>query len=179
MTRLVLACLLAAPAAAAAQRPSAAHQAELKKLDFLVGKWAGPASVTAGPQGKTAMTQTEVVESRLGGTVLLIEGTGRGKPPGKAEEGVVFNALAVISYDADAGTFKIRAHRMEGTSVEADLTVAGKGFKWGFKDPKRNVEVRYVMTLTDKGEWRETGEFSLDGATWRPFFEMTLTRVKE
>jgi hypothetical protein len=35
------------------------------------------------------------------------------------------------------------------------------------------------MTLTEKGEWHEVGEYSLDGKAWTKFIEMTLTRVKE
>ena len=124
------------------------------------------------------MIQTEAVDYRLGGTILIVEGTGRGKLPGKDEEAILFNAFAVISYDAAAKKHKIKAYRMEGTSVEANLTLTEKGFNWGFK-PQGSVEVRYVMTITDKGEWRETGEYSPDGKTWTKFFEMTLAKVKE
>lgn len=177
MNRLALAVLIVVPAVAPAQQPSEQHKAELKKLDFLIGKWKGPADVTLGREGKQTLTQTEDVEYRLGGTILIVEGTGRGKRPMKDEEGVLFNALAVISYDAAAKKHKIKAYRMEGTSVEAELTLTEKGFKWGFKPPQG--EVRYTMTITDKGEWNEVGEFSQDGKTWTKFFDMTLAKVKE
>jgi hypothetical protein len=35
------------------------------------------------------------------------------------------------------------------------------------------------MTITDKGEWNEVGEYTLDGKTWTKFFDMTLAKVKE
>ena len=175
---LLVPVLLAAAVAAHAQAPSAVHQAELKKLDFLKGKWKGKATIVD-RSGKSELTQTEDVEYRLGGTVLLVEGKGTGAAPGKGDDALLFNALAVISYDANAKKFKIRAHRMEGTSVDADLVLTEKGFNWGFKQPGRGVEVRYVMTITDKGEWNETGEYSLDGKTWTKFIDMTLSRVKE
>src|SRR5262249_3795649 len=161
MNRLALAALLLAPALAPAQPSGEAHKAEMKKLDFLAGKWRGPATATT-KDGKREMTQTEVVEYRLDGAILVIEGTGRGNLPGKDEEGVLFNAFAVVSYDAEAKKYKIKAYRMEGTSVETDLTLTDKGFKWGLK-PQPGVEVRYDMTVNDKGEWHETGEFSADG----------------
>jgi len=178
MNRFALAVLLLFPAFAPAQQPSEAHKAEMKKLDFLAGKWKGPATATT-REGKQDLTQTEVIEYRLGGTILTVEGTGRGKLAGKTEEAVIFNAFAVISYDADAKKHRIKAYRMEGTAVEADLTVTEKGFKWGFKPPQGGVEVRYVMTINDKSEWYQTGEYTLDGKAWTKFFEMTLTRVKE
>jgi hypothetical protein len=175
---LLVPVLLAAAVAAQAQAPSPVHQAELKKLDFLKGKWKGKASIT-GREGTQVLTQTEDVEYRLGGTVLLVEGRGTGAAPGKGDDALLFNAFAVISYDATAKKFRIRAHRMEGTAVDADLVLTEKGFNWGFKPPGGKVEVRYVMAITDRGEWNETGEYSLDGKKWTKFIDMTLTRVKE
>jgi hypothetical protein len=182
MTRAALPVVFLLAAPVAAQPPDGAASREaLKKLDFLVGKWSGDAAVTTGPKGKLTVKQTEAVEYRLGGTVLLVEGKGTGKRPGQDKEGVLFNALAIISYDAGTGKYAIKAYRAEGLSVDATLTLpaSGKGFAWGFKEPRSGTEVRYVMTLTDKGEWREVGEFSRDGKTWTKFIEMTLTRVKE
>lgn len=182
MTRVALPVVfLLAAVPAAAQPPGAANREALKKLDFLAGKWKGDATVTLGPMGKQAVSQTEDVQYRLGGTVLLIEGKGTGKLPGKDKEGVVFNALAVVSHDAQSGKYSIKAYRAEGQSVEATLTLSdsGKGFVWGFKEPTRGTEVRYTMTLTDKDQWHEVGEYTLDGKAWTKFIEMTLTRVKE
>lgn len=179
MTRLALPALfLLAAVPAAAQPPGAANREALKKLDHLVGKWTGDATITRG-KDKQSLKQTEDVEYRLGGAVLLVEGKGTGKLPGKDEEGLVFNALAVISYDAETKKYAIRAYRSEGQSVDAILTLIDKGFVWGFQDAQRRVQVRYTMTLTAKGEWHEVGEFSPDGKAWTKFIEMTLTRVKE
>ena len=179
MTAVALSALLAAAAPLAAQPPAPAHRAAMKKLDYLAGKWAGEASIVTGVDNKETIKQTEDVEYRLGGTVLLVEGKGTGKLPGQGAEGVVFNALAVISYDARAKGYKIKAYRAEGQAVDADLTLTDAGFVWGFKEPQRGTQVRYTMKRTDKGEWNEVGEFSPDGKVWHKFMEMTLTRVKE
>jgi hypothetical protein len=182
MSRVVVpAVFLLAAVPAAAQPPGdgAAHREAMKKLDFLVGRWEGEASITLGPTGKQTIKQTEEVEYRLGGTVMLIEGKGTGKLPGKGEEGLVFNALAVVSYDAGEKRYMIKAYRAEGQAVDAILTLIDKGFVWGFLEPKQRGQVRYTMNLTEKGEWHEVGEYSSDGKEWTKFFEMTLTRVKE
>ncbi len=151
----------------------------MKKLDYLAGKWKGDATVIRGPKDTRIVKQTENVQIKLDGTVLLVEGVGRGKLPGKDEEGIVFQALGVMSYDTEAKKYKLKAYRNEGQSVDADMTVTEKGFIWGFKEPKSGVEIRYTMTLTPKDEWHEIGEYSLDGKTWTKSIEMTLTRVKE
>jgi hypothetical protein len=179
MKRLALVAVLLLVSPLAAQQPSAAHQEAMKKLDYLVGKWKGDATFSTGPKDTKTVTQTEDVQFKLDGVVLQVEGIGRGKVPGKDKEEILFHALGVMSYDAQAKKYKIKAYRMEGTSVDADATLTDKGFIWGFKEPQRGVEVKYTMTLTPKGEWHEVGEYTLDGKTWTKFIEMTLTRVKE
>lgn len=180
----VLLALAAAPGAALARPPEAgaANREALKRFEFLAGKWQGKASVSTGPGAPVPVTQTEEVRFKLNGTVLLIEGTGVGRLPGSDKDGVVFNALAVLSYNAASKEYKIRAHRMEGTSVDASVKPhdTGRGFDWGFEVPGQKVEIKYTMTLTPDGKWHEVGRVSRDaGKTWLPFFEMTLTRVKE
>ena len=133
-----------------------ANREAMKKFDYLVGKWKGDATMTLGPDRKQTAKQTEDVQYRLGGTILVIEGVGRGKLPGKDEEGVMFNAFAVISYDAQKKEYGVRAYRAEGVSVD------------GYVKP------------ADKGEWHEVGEMSMDGSkTWRKFFEMTVAKEKQ
>lgn len=164
--------------APAADPPGAAHREALKKLDFLVGKWAGEATVQAGPGKSIKVKQTEDVRFKLGGAVLLIEGTGVGKHSDAEAEGVVFNALAMICYDADAKKYRMRAVRMEGPSVDSDLTVSDTGFVWEFTPPRSKVQVRYTGTVKSD-TWVEVGEVSLDGKSWNKVFEMNLKRVKE
>ncbi len=176
MNRLALIALLFTGATAAAQQPGAANREAMKKLDYLVGKWKGDATATYGKDTKQ-LVQNEDVQLKLGGVVMAVEGIGRAKQPG--DDAILFHAYAVMSYDAQAKKYKVKAYRAEGQSVDADLNLTEKGFIWGFKQPERGVEVRYTMTLTPKGEWHEIGEFTRDGKAWTKFIEMNLTRVKE
>lgn len=178
LTSIAVLALLTGAGSVAAQPPGAANRDAMKKLDFLAGKWKGDAVLSRGKE-QTKLTQTEDVAFRLDGVVMIVEGVGRGKVPGKDEDGIVFHALAVMSYDAQGKKYKVKAYRAEGQSVDADLVLGEKGFVWGFKEPARGTEVRYTMRLTDKGEWHEVGEYTLDGKSWTKFIEMTLTRVKE
>ncbi len=60
-----------------------AQRTAMKKLTFLVGAWSGEATVLRAPGQFTAMAQTESVQFKLDGLVLLIEGVGRAKADGK------------------------------------------------------------------------------------------------
>lgn len=177
---LALAAALLASPVLAADPPGQANRDALKKLDYLAGKWKGEATMQLGPNRKEVVKQTEDVEFRLGGTILVIEGVGKGKLPGQEKEGVVFNAYAVVSYDAAKKEYAMRAYRAEGVSVDASMKPGDKGFEWGFTLAEQKTDIRYKMTLTDKGEWHEVGDMSRDGGkTWNKFFEMTLTKTKE
>jgi hypothetical protein len=162
---------------ASAQPPTGEENREaMKKLAYLVGQWKGPAEMSFGPNRKESVSQTEDVEYRLGGTILVIEGTGRGTLPGTDKEGIVFNAYAVVSYDVATKQYRMKAYRKEGTSVDADVTVADRGFVWGFKDPQRGTRIRYTMTWEKDGTWKEIGEYTTDDKTYQKFFEMNLKK---
>lgn len=169
--------LLALPVSLSAQRPAPAQIEEMKRLQFLVGQWQGTGwnEFVPGQRG-TAMV-TETVQSKLDGTVLLLEGLGKAKIGGKGEEVVVHNALGVLSYDPQAKQYRLRSYLSDGRSVDAAAKFVGDAFEWGFEIPRMGT-IRYNIKLTDKGEWFETGEMSQDGKTWRKIHEMTLRRVK-
>jgi hypothetical protein len=151
MIRVALALLIAVSAFAQSPRPDKAAQLEaMKKLSFLVGKWEGEATARMGPGEPIKLRQTEDVQYKLDGLVLIVEGTGR-----NLEGAKVFSALATISYDDAAKSYRIRAHN-DGRFVDAPLEVSEKGFKWTVQSGPAKVE--YTMNLTEKGEWHEFGD---------------------
>lgn len=159
--RLVLVFLLAAVAAFAQARPDKAAQIEaMKKLDFLVGKWEGEATVRMGPGEPLKLKQSEHVEYRLDGLVLLVEGTGRNPDSGAK----MFNALAAISFDDNSKTYRIRAYN-DGRYIDAPLEVTEKGFQWAIQAGPAKVE--YTMKLNEKGEWHEVGDATVGERTFR------------
>jgi uncharacterized protein DUF1579 len=152
------------------QAPNLPAQREaMKKLGFLAGKWSGDATTSRGPGETVKVKQTEEVQFKLGGLVLLIEGTGRN--PDTAE--VMFNALATISYDETAKVYRFRAHN-DGRYLDTELQVPENGFEWGYKAGA--ADVRFVMRLNDKGEWVETGDVKLGDNPPRRTFQMTLRK---
>jgi hypothetical protein len=169
--------LLVLPASLLAQSPASAHLQEMKKLDFLIGEWAGEGWTEFVPGQRRTSPITEKVQPKLGGTILLVEGLGKNKVPGKQEEVVTHNALGVIAYDASAKLYRVRSYLADGRSTDAEAGFVEGGFQWAFKGPQ-GMSIRYTVKLTEKGEWFEIGEMSRDGQSWRQFHEMTLQRVK-
>lgn len=170
--RYACSVLLATALSAFAQphQPNLDAQREaMKKLDFLVGKWSGDASVTMGPGAPVKVRQSEDVQFKLDGLLLLIEGTGRDPESGK----VVFNALATVTYDDAAGKYRFRSHS-RGHYLDTEMKVEGKGFEWGMQAGPGNI--RYVMKLNDKGEWVETGDMIMGSNPPRRIIEMKVTR---
>jgi len=142
----------------------------MAKLDFLAGKWRGQGWITTGPGEPHRFNQSKDVQFKQDGTLLLIEGLGKEV----GADRVVHEALAVVSYDAAKPGYRFRAFSGPGRYVEAEARVGDKSLQWGYANGPANV--RFLIVLDDKGRWHETGEVSMDGKTWRKFFEMTLDR---
>src|SRR6187402_2768699 len=103
-----------------AQAPdvSAQSKAEMKKLAYLVGDWKGEA-IHKSPKGPVTVMQQEHIESRLQGLVMVIEGTGRQKNETSKQDEIVFQALAVVNFDAIDKEFKWKSFVKEGYTTNA------------------------------------------------------------
>ena len=100
---------------------------------------------------------------------MLVEGTGR-----DAKGQIVFQALATISYDETAATYRFRAHN-DGRYLDTELTVTPKGFAWGYTAGP--LKVSNTMRVNEKGEWAETTEAVFGSSPARKTVEMTLRRL--
>ena len=150
---------------------------EMRKLDFLVGEWQGEGWIRMGPGEPEHMIQTETVRSKAGGKALLIEGLGREKLADGTAGKVVHDALAVVSWDDAAKAYRFQTWLADDRpSVPMTFDVPSpNNIVWGFDTPE-GAKIRYTISLTEKGEWHEIGEFSRDGKTFMKFFEMTLQK---
>jgi hypothetical protein len=161
------------PAIAQSPAPDgSANRAAIDRLAFMVGRWKGEAWMQRGPQ-RVQTVMTETVESRLDGTVLLVEGQGAIPAEGGAPQRTVHHALAIISFDPQSGTYAMRSHIGTGQSGEFALTLIDGGVSWS-----RNVpggQVRNTARFAN-GEWHEIGEFSRDGQAWTQIMEIRLRR---
>ena len=147
---------------------------EMKKVQWLVGKWKGEGWMMFGPEEKHTFSQPETVTSKLNGILLAIEGLGT-----DGESNIIHNAFAVLSFDSANQKFVMRAHKADGAFTEADAIVDDNGnFIWGFSHPYAG-ELRFTIKQNDKGQWYEIGEVSNDdGNSWFQNFEMLLNKVE-
>ena len=166
--------LMVSRAHAQGPAPEAMKQ-EMQKLAYMAGKWSGEASMRRGNTPPVKVLQEENIQFKLDGTILLIEGTGRSTETGNP---IVFNALAIISYNHHTKEFKMKSHVMDGNSTEAYFKIVGENhFEWGFETPQK-AKIRYDIVLNPSDKSRiEKGEYSPDGTTWYPFIEMKLTKL--
>ncbi len=174
MKRLLhIASLLLTSVMILGQTPQANQRAEMDKLGWLIGSWKGSGWIQMGPQAKKEFSQTETIEARLEGLVLIIEGRGMSKEDGS----LVHNALAFVSFDERTNAFRWRAFTHDGRQTDAVAKVSTTSLEWGLDIPQVG-RMRYTLTLREDGSWYEVGEITRDGETWRKFFEMTLRKDK-
>jgi len=158
----------------AADQPTSkdVQRREMKKLDWFVGHWKGSGWIQMGPQERHEFTQTETIEAKLDGLVLVIEGSGKAKEDGST----VHAALAFVSYDHRANKFRWHAFTQEG-HIETEAKVGTDTLEWALEIPQRG-RMRYTITRNEKGEWFEVGEMIHEDQTRHKFFEMTLRKDK-
>jgi hypothetical protein len=149
----------------------------MKKLSFLAGQWKGESWTEFVPGQRSTSVGTETVEGKLGGLLLIIEGVHRRKVGDTETWNIVHNAFAVVSYNEKANRYRFQAYTDRGNYTEAEAKVSDGKLEWGFRTPGFG-EVRYTITVPEKGKCSEIGEVSSDGKQWRKFFEMTLERVR-
>ena len=165
---IALAALLA-PALVAQQPGSSSLDAQrdaMKKLAFLEGHWSGPVTIQRGPGEPLHLTQTEAVESKLDGLVLLVEGKSTG-----ADGSVAFSALATIAYDEASHTYRFRAYNA-GHYLDTELAVSANGFSWSYDAGPAHIV--NTMHLTEKGEWSEVTEATVGSNPPHRSMEMLL-----
>ena len=156
-------------ALAAQQAPdgTAAQREALHKLSFLAGTWSGPITVVRGPGDPIRLTQTEKVEYKLDGLLLVIEGKSTGE-----DGSVPFQAFATVAYDDASHSYRIRAYNA-GHYVDSELTLIGDGFSWGFDAGPAHIV--NTMHLTPRHEWQETSEVTFGKNPPRKTVDMLLS----
>lgn len=140
---------------------------EMQKLAFLTGDWAGTGWMIGPDRTRHSFDQTEKIHFKLDSTLILIEGKGM------SEGQLVHNALAIISYDKNAGHYIFNSWLANGRKGEFKAELIGGKLYWYLNDM-----MRYIISINEDGQWYETGEMQRNG-NWFQFFEMTLDMEKE
>jgi hypothetical protein len=159
-----------------AQTPNnVVNKDKIGALSAWLGRWQGEGSMQMGPGEPKKSSVDERIESKLDGTIMVVEGIGKTSNP----EMVVHHAFGIISYDAATSQYKFKTYLKDGRSSDAWFSVVGDNkYQWGFDVPNGG-KVRYSITLDpNQKTWNEIGEFSRDGNTYAKFFEMNLKKVE-
>src|SRR5215469_1860093 len=141
------------------------------RLDFLVGRWAGEARLLRRPGEALVLEQTEEARYKLDGLILEIEGIGRTTPDNKP----VLQALAIISFDDETGTYHMRAFN-DGRFLETDVKLLedSKSLTWGFA--LGSIRTSSVLRINERGEWTELAEITIGEQPTKKLMELTLRR---
>jgi hypothetical protein len=150
-----------------------AQRAAMRKLSFLIGKWTGEARIFRGAGESLELVQSEEAEFKLNGLVLMIEGTGRTTADGKA----ALQALGMISFDDESGTYHMRAYN-DGRYLETEVKLSenGIGMAWGFT--LGEIKTSSLMRISELGDWTELHEITMGSQPPRRLMEVRVSRQK-
>jgi hypothetical protein len=145
------------------------QRAAMRKLSFLVGKWSGEARILRASGESMELLQTEEAEYKLDGLVLMIEGIGRNQIEGKT----ALQALGMLSYDDEAGTYFMRAYN-DGRYLQTEVKLAenGRGMMWAFA--LGEIRTNSVLRIDKNGDWTELHEIVIGSEPPRKFMEVRV-----
>jgi hypothetical protein len=149
-----------------------AQRIAMKRLGFLVGDWSGEATVLRGPGQFAELAQTESAQFKLGGLVLVIEGVGVTKTDGKP----VLQALGLISFDDETGTYTMRAFN-DGRWLETGVKLADgrNSISWGFT--LGAFKTTTVLSINENGDWTEFGELIIGDRPPQKMMDLKVRRI--
>ena len=161
----------------AAQSEAIASE-KMKVFTNWVGDWQGEGAMQMGPGDPKRTTVHEQIKFGLGESILVIEGIGRSTDPATGKEIITHHAFGILSWDQVSQEYKFRSYLKDGRMTDAWVNFTDENhFGWGFDTP--HGKIKYTVVLDPlKKTWNEVGEFSSDGKTWNPFFEMNLVKTK-
>jgi len=146
----------------------AAQRQAMTPFARMDGVWRGSAWSTT-PNGRHEITQTERIGPFLGGSVRMIEGRGY-----NADGSVGFNALGIISYQADTNSYTISSWAM-GRGGVFPFRPTADGYEWEVPAGP-GATIRYTATVT-ADTLVERGFRVAGSAPPVQIFEMNLRRV--
>lgn len=149
----------------------AKQRAAMQRLSFLTGSWSGEAHVQRGAGNPVTLTQTENVEYKLDGLVLVIEGTGRSQ----TDQQPSLQALGIISYDDATSAYRIRAWN-DGRFLESDVQLLddGKSLRWGFG--VGDIRSSSLLQIDKDGQWTERAELIVGSQPPKKLMDLTVRR---
>jgi hypothetical protein len=156
---------------AAVERPADRGMEMMQALPRLAGRWEGSGTIRMGEGEPMPFVGEELVETRLDGRVVLIEG--RHFLPDRSQ--MVHHAFAVITFDERSGGYRFRTQLSNGRGGDYPARMDGDALVWEIELPQGRME--YVITI-DGDDWHETGRIERNGK-WYDFFEMKLVRVSD
>ncbi len=146
-----------------------------KEMLFMCGTWKGEGWILQNRQRHTFI-QEEMIMAKIDSQVLVVDGIGFAKDSFPDKKHVIHQAFGVIAFNPDLGTVSMLSYSAVGGKKETPMKRIGeKQLQWSFKD-ERGGTVRFSEDFSEEGVWKEKGEYSFDGKSWFPFFEMQLTR---
>ena len=143
----------------------------MDKLRFLIGTWSGQARIWQELDRSVDLIQTEKVTYKLDGLILLIEGVGKNKSDSK----FMLQALGLISYNDEAGVYRMRAFN-DGRWLESNVLLdnSGKGLHWGFTIGQ--IKTDSTLKINENGDWTEFHQLKVGPQPSRKFMQITVKR---
>ncbi|MBV8819611.1 MAG: hypothetical protein JO022_14725 [Acidobacteriaceae bacterium] len=143
----------------------------MSKLQFLAGTWSGAGRIWKAPDNSIEILQTEHAAFKLEGLLLTIEGAGKTKSDGR----IVLQAFGLLSYDDDAGVYRMRAFN-DGRWLETEVVLdhSDHALHWGFR--LGQISTDSPLNIDEHGDWTELHQLTMGSEPPRLLMEIAVQR---
>lgn len=168
------------PVAAAPEAKSDPSKAilidKLQPLSPLLGQWSGE-GWTGSLKLRRPFRMQAQAQARFNGKVILFDMAGLAASAEGAGDGPLHEMVAMLSWDSEANSYRLRAVRTDGNFIEAKvLELTDKKLVWVL-EPGGSRQIRHTITINEKGQWHEVGELSRDsGRNFLAYLDLTLDK---
>ncbi len=177
-TLIIALLLLAGSFKAISQESIPYFKQKMEALEFMQGEWTGEGWIMGKDRQRHNFLQKETIIGKVNGSTLVVDGRGlRLDSSNKPTEEVVHSAYGVIYFDPEKNNYTMLSFSEINGKLEATMILTGEQkLEWSFIDSKSGGTIRFTEDFSSPGQWKETGEITMNGKDWYKFMEMTLTK---
>ena len=159
-----------------AQKGNSEQKEAMQKLRWMIGSWAGKSFANIDNEKRVTYIR-ETVQSSLDNTILLINVRATDANSLSQKQSLAYTSFSVVSYDIAGKKYRWTSWRTNGRDYEEEPFIAGdNSFEYATKENGKGV--RYKASLSNKGEFLETGEYQINNTSWQEFITMKLIKTK-
>jgi len=179
MKKIILYLMAVLTVTSFAQKPDSTDcKEQLKNAAFLIGEWSGTGWIGFPDEQKVYFDQTYLIQSKLNGAMMLIEGSFTYRGEKENEPDTTLKSLRTLAWYSNLNQFIMRYFREDGIYEMAEATFPDRNkITWESINQQLGIVIYYTITVDAENNLIQTGKaLECDGVSWIKIIEAVLKK---